>query len=588
LDQSNAHRDNIIHHDKNDIDVVDESITKNDENQNEDVECSCPICLCTASELRIVSSHYPSTPSTSVATNSSTDTGTSDKGFVYSSTCGHIYCVPCIQQLLLYSSSVSLSNRTHTSTVHRLEDNEAAPIPSIITLTHGLCPLCRAELSYFDLKTIHIQKDTKSSNKKYKIIQTDETLVPKDDISTLPSELYGKKFQSDKTSTLIRFPMNMNDDTDIELRISSTNRTDDDQPWCIMKLQGYQYLSTTHTLKGWGKTSIENKSKEKFMIEYCVWMTFSDNFMFVTHGVGRFKIWNPFKELTSPQQKIDASLGGFYINVYGENSNNEMLRVINPITGTNANPDQKNNSVTTTPKRSIRFENSTYWGNIYYQNYKIGFASYHFITKPVIGNKKKGEVSDSNSTNGMEYISYEHVSTSSWLPLDNGRPIPSRVLFRNVQCPDEYTFCGSICWERDYNTTRQGSSRWDYIIKFDFEFKCIASGTVHCVNTNGKKLVELKSTFGDDLIYVNAGFYDSFTEHLVSKYGDCISELKECDTSFLILDIIMKSSISTCESVSDKLLIQDVTSETVNMILHILNAATYNVNNKLLQNFKSK
>jgi hypothetical protein len=588
-------QDNIIHHDKNDENVVIESKTKKDENGNEDMECSCPICLRTASELWTVSGHNPSNPKSeqrtgnNTSTGTGTGTGTSDKGFVYSSTCGHIYCVPCIQHMLLYSSSVSVSKRTNMNMLYRLEDDEATPGRSIITLTQGLCPLCRAKLSYFDLKKIHIQKDKKSTNKEYKIIRTDETIVPKADISTLPKELYGTTFQSNESSTFIQFPKDKNDDTGIELRMTAFNPNDDGQKCLIMKLQEYQYLSTTHTFKGWGKTSVQNANQGILTVEFCVWMTFSDNFMFVTHGVGRFTIRNTVGEsISSLRLQFDDGKTVVHVLVYGGDSGNHMIRVINPTTTTNL--DRTNNSIAITPKRSIRYKNSTYWGNIYCQHYKIGFASYHFITKPVIGNKKKGKANDnnnSNSTNGVAFISYEHVATTFWLPLDDGRPIPSRVLFRNIRCPDQYTFCGSICWEEDYNTTWQGSSRWDYKIKFDTKFMCIVSGTVHSVKTNGTKL-ELKSTFGDDLIYVNAGLYDSFTEHMVSKYGDRIRELKENDSPFPIIDMVRKFSIYKCELISDRLIAENVTSETGVMLIHVLKAATYNINNGLLEILKEK
>jgi hypothetical protein len=88
---------------------------------------------------------------------------------------------------------------------------------------------------------------------------------------------------------------------------------------------------------------------------------------------------------------------------------------------------------------------NTVWGNVFCQGLKVGLASYHFVPG-----------TDTDTTTGSVYISYENPSTSEWPPLDNGQPIPARVYFHNVSFPTPITFRGEILWDDDFGTPWQG------------------------------------------------------------------------------------------------------------------------------------
>lgn len=121
-------------------------------------------------------------------------------------------------------------------------------------------------------------------------------------------------------------------------------------------------------------------------------------------------------------------------------------------------------------------------GNVFVQLGEMGIASYHF---------------DSDQS----YISYEHsYAASKWPPLDNGRPIPARMHFTNIQ-KDATRFRGEIDWIGTYGTTWNGARRWFYDIHFDDRFYCVVGGTVRYEqDTDGPG----QSEFGKDLIYTNA------------------------------------------------------------------------------------
>ena len=67
---------------------------------------------------------------------------------------------------------------------------------------------------------------------------------------------------------------------------------------------------------------------------------------------------------------------------------------------------------------------------------------------------------------------------------NKGKPIPSWELFQEISFPDPFTFCGSICWQEDYGTTRQGRTQWKYEMNFDLSFYCIMSGHVQHLLTS--------------------------------------------------------------------------------------------------------
>ena len=138
------------------------------------------------------------------------------------------------------------------------------------------------------------------------------------------------------------------------------------------------------------------------------------------------------------------------------------------------------------------YNSSSIWGNTFCQGFKVGLASYHF------------------ETNEEAFISYEHPGTSQWPPLDDGSPVPSRVFFRNTTWDaTERIFRGEICWQDDFQTSWQGFQKWKYDMKFDSNFTFIASGTVLSIMEENGDTREM-STFGDDLVYINAAVDERF------------------------------------------------------------------------------
>lgn len=146
-------------------------------------------------------------------------------------------------------------------------------------------------------------------------------------------------------------------------------------------------------------------------------------------------------------------------------------------------------------RRQVRptYHGSTVWGNTFCQSLKVGLASYHFLTTE------------------EAYISYEHPVSSQWPPLDDGSPVPDRIFFRNTSYDaHERIFRGEICWEQDYGTTWQGFRTWMYQMKFDSNYTYIVSGTVHSLLVGTDEPHET-STFGHDLVYMNAAVDEYFT-----------------------------------------------------------------------------
>jgi hypothetical protein len=139
------------------------------------------------------------------------------------------------------------------------------------------------------------------------------------------------------------------------------------------------------------------------------------------------------------------------------------------------------------------------YGNTFCQGLRVGLASYHFV----------------NSS--CAYISYQHIDVSDWPLLDNARPIPARVYFRNIEFRSEDNiFRGDILWKQDYGTSWQGCSQWKYEMKFDSQMLCIVSGTVHSIYDDGE--TKEMSKFGEALIYVNAALFGEFRRRITQNY----------------------------------------------------------------------
>ena len=428
-----------------------------DERSCHEDECvSCPICFRTATEWCL---HQEQTTHERANADHPVD-------FAYSRTCGHIYCIPCIQQILL---APTYQQRT-TATARQVQEDEP-----VVTTTQGACPMCRAELSYFDLMKVLVGETSDEGHSA--TITKSEDPVANDPI---PQELRDTKFQS--PGSHLQFPLNV-PAQDMTLFVS---RLQEVIPGGLLTLTGCRYLSKTHTLKARAKKCLATIPDT----EFTVWMNFSDNFQFITHGICRKVVREKYYEdvIGESYPQLRTKVSSIWLYPFSSTNTTRLCRVHPP----------------RVPPR-LHHHMETFWGCVFCQEYKIGMASYHFVKKPRVPGSDEGAVA---------YISYEHEATSDWSPLDNGRPIPARVLFRNITCPDPHTFRGSICWYDDYQTTWNGDSRWDYDITFNSSFACILSGTVHSIRMtpdgeNGSATEESTkmSTFGVDLNYINPGIY---------------------------------------------------------------------------------
>lgn len=141
------------------------------------------------------------------------------------------------------------------------------------------------------------------------------------------------------------------------------------------------------------------------------------------------------------------------------------------------------------------YHGESLWGNTFCQVYKVGLASYHFVSPERGG-----------------YISYEHPFCSRWPPLDDGSPVPSQVYFQNTSFHEaERVFCGTIEWQEQYGTTWQGCRKWIYNIKFDSQYTCIVSGGVKSVlHGHDEDDAQDMCTFGVDLVYINAAILEKY------------------------------------------------------------------------------
>jgi hypothetical protein len=70
-------------------------------------------------------------------------------------------------------------------------------------------------------------------------------------------------------------------------------------------------------------------------------------------------------------------------------------------------------------------------GNVFCQTYKVGVASYHFVLIQAADND--ATTATSTDEPHRAYISYEHRAMARWPPLDDGRPLPARVPFRDAR-----------------------------------------------------------------------------------------------------------------------------------------------------------
>ena len=151
------------------------------------------------------------------------------------------------------------------------------------------------------------------------------------------------------------------------------------------------------------------------------------------------------------------------------------------------------------------YHGDSVWGNVFCQAFKVGLASYHFVSP------SEGEGI------GTVYISYENPSTSEWPPLDNGQPIPAKVHFHNISFPTATSFRGQILWQEDFGTPWQGMIRWEYEMIFDEKFTCIVGGSVTSFEVDSPDVPRELSRYGESLVYVNAALYQEFRRLVVEE-----------------------------------------------------------------------
>jgi hypothetical protein len=184
----------------------------------------------------------------------------------------------------------------------------------------------------------------------------------------------------------------------------------------------YQYLAATHTVIGRGEQEVPDKNRT---INCRAWLTFSDNFRFITHG-----------ELLMVEQKQRV----INLNVGAESRNRSILLALSGTAGTQIN---RCTDMMVCPHKIASYIKHWNLGNVFCQENAVGIASYHFIQPPDVG------TSSTNTTaeNTHAFISYEHDYVTECAPLDNGRPVTSRVQFRNISC-HEYGYKNTIRHER--------------------------------------------------------------------------------------------------------------------------------------------
>ncbi|GFH58857.1 hypothetical protein CTEN210_15333 [Chaetoceros tenuissimus] len=146
--------------------------------------------------------------------------------------------------------------------------------------------------------------------------------------------------------------------------------------------------------------------------------------------------------------------------------------------------------------------------NVFMQGLTIGIASYHFVSK------------DGDGEEGA-YISYESIKCADWPPLDNGSPVPARVPFEDISYDEETrTFRGTIPWQERYGTSWNGAIKWNYEMKFDSEFICIATGNVKSIRADGNSDDSFNHIYGESLLYVNGGIFNKIRQLLTAPLDD--------------------------------------------------------------------
>ena len=443
--------------------------------------------------------------------------------FVYSPTCHHVFCVPCISRVMLVPG------------YHQRTKKGSMTSGRVITMTQGECPICRTELSYFDLKKMMMISDDDGD---IVGLQSNVFVVEKVSPPVLPQLLLGAKFTTPAKS-YVQFPMSTNNhsksnsgghnnitspsryvtiflsNTESKFKLPMKQYLNDTK----VQITSWQFLDMTHTFQGRMKKVMQESPE--VTIEFTIWLTFSDDYQFMTHGVCRLTVTKRcYIEVSgAAYPQIKTKIQSF-VHSFGCTEDTRFCRplVVHP---KDHNP-------------RVPYDCRSLWGNTYIQNNKIGLVSYHFERKSSSNSEEEEEAA-------VAYISFHHPMIGTLTPLDNGQPVPSRVMFRNVVCsPDMRTFRASICWYDDYHTTWNGMKQWDYEIYFDSQWMCIQSGSVRSIALQDGT-VQATSVFGKDLIYINAAAYDMFIDTHMAHELQCPSPPWELEmTTIFVLGQILE------------------------------------------------
>ena len=109
-------------------------------------------------------------------------------------------------------------------------------------------------------------------------------------------------------------------------------------------------------------------------------------------------------------------------------------------------------------------------------------------------------------------------------------PVPSQVYFKNTSFDESMrVFRGTIEWQQEYGTTWQGCSKWIYEMKFDSEYTCIVSGGVKSILHGNNDDEQDMSSFGVDLVYINAAIMEKFEALMNHEVDDSNEQESDYD-----------------------------------------------------------
>lgn len=416
--------------------------------------------------------------------------------------CRHGFCLPCIEHLL--TSPTVLSRH---------------PQDEDVSTTWGQCPLCRAEVSLFDLRYHHHGRRKIGQVKTAReTMATSQHVIPYNDDTSwdttpLRNSVYAVHQSHGTNLPVIVFGECSPDTTYCELP-STTNQE------LRYRCRQLQFHTPTRTCDLQFVVPAEPVTILRMVL------TFSYDWRFVTRG--RFFTSCPGTlcnttgtTTTTPPSMIAILLGGRSGPLY--------RRIAGPDTTSVVNIPPSAGAPTYHPQ--------TIWGNTFCQAFTVGLASYHFVSPDNI------------------YISYEHPSIAQWPPLDNGMPIPSRVPFRNAvvevnEANGTTMFRGQICWYEDFGTTWHDHVQWDYQFVVDSAQYCILQGRVRCVTRTG--IVNDLSTFGESLLYINAALFNTFRHNSDHRRSEANNAANNNIISPTIEDFaIMSNHISNIDNSSN-------------------------------------